>query len=375
MHDKEKYLTERFDCLMNEFQKANASAMNLEEENNNSENFPDYYCGAHLNFNGSLDIFVNKKEETTKMLEFFDSEFVSVKIARFSMNQLIDTYLKISEFSELVNGSTVSINQEKNIVEITCESEEKLAKMKDLIKNHEMDFEMMSFNIKKISSKLCAAIAARSGNQVNTQSYKNPEGISVVSIATILCNIYNSSNGQYGIITCDHIFDDYGKRDYLYLTEKDTVIGGVNKYVRNSQVDCALLYFSSSMVWTPNDRLYNYLNKSIPGVITGVGAVVSALEGTSVRKYGITSGREDGVIVSSYYSIDGTVNQILCSNKCVGGDSGGPIGQWTDASPDTMLLYGMTRLRIISEGSTNGYTVASKASSTLSALGVSLYKK
>ncbi|MCD8095768.1 MAG: S1 family peptidase [Ruminococcus sp.] len=371
----EDFLNERFEALIQSYQNQRIKTQS-NILNRNSECFPDYYAGAHLVDDSNLQILVTDKSDIDFLKDHFSSTMANIDIVENSMNDLMQAYEDISKISLSVKDTSVSVNQLKNRIDITCSSEENIEMMKANIVRHNINFNMLHFSIEDVTTRLCAQYA-KSGNCIATPTFTE-EGKTVSTKATILCNVYESRTKTYGVVTVDHIFDDYGRRDYLYLLKNNEIIGGVRKYIRDDEnnqtnsgyeLDCVWIGFTSSNIWTSNDRILNYLTYTNSGIVSGLGGVTSALEGSSVRKYGITTGREDGKIVSSYYSNSGFVNQMYCSTYNVEGDSGGPIGKWVSSSPNSMTLYGMTRaLR-----KSNNYTIACKAANVLSGLGVSLY--
>lgn len=355
--NREEYFVSKFDDLMTSFKNRDLTDINYILNRNVSEIFPEDYAGAYFSDNSELNLFVTDECKNDLYKSFFASDSLRIHKVRFSLSELIDAQYSLLKLG--FKNIITYVSQSDNKVIIIGETEKVIFDIKNKLQENGLDLSMYNFSIDCIDSEDTSAYMSKSGDGV-----ANPFE-STVLWGTVGFNVYDPINKKNGIVTAGHLCDNGAT--YLYDYDKSHVIGSVKKKIIDSNVDCLYVEFAPPGFWQPTNLVYNYLSKQNEGAITKVEGVSSLLEGTEVRKFGITSGMNTGKIISAYFSVDELVNHIYCSNYNDYGDSGGPIGKWNSR---TMTLYGITRRKL----KVNNYTIACKAAVVLSELGLSLYR-
>lgn len=167
-------------------------------------------------------------------------------------------------------------------------------------------------------------------------------------------NAYQESTNLYGLVTNAHV----AKVGIEYKDNSGAVIGTRTSFEFGGTVDAAFVPFSNQNNWTPTNVVKIQGQNAIAKYITHTSI---PLLGTSVVKFGATTGQKYGQItsVSTTIIIEGiTFTDVMEFNLPVGpGDSGGPIGYYYTKSMNIGLL-GITFAGNQSTNTTFGIKIA-----------------
>lgn len=280
--------------------------------------YPDNYAGACYNANddGKLDIYLTNKEKED-YIAFFEDDEINIHLVDFSLDELIEAQNKISPYMSKYNIEGIGLYQKDNVLKISYNEEFSESYFKELLVDLAINEQMIEFEGNE--SIVDTAATVPSGSRIDISQY-----------GTVGFNAYRSQTKQYGIVTAGHLLKDVSNSTTIRDSSNRVINTRGSSIVYNNAndvVDCAFVPFNGSYGWRTTT---NYNNSGYTGNIIGSNYVHSTLEGTQVVKYGATTGKETGTILSTSYNgnMGGLYkyDYILCSNHNEGGDSGGPIG-------------------------------------------------
>lgn len=333
--------------------------------------FPDNYAGACYcaDGNAALDIYLTDDNKDA-FLDVLDENIAKFHEVDFSLEELLSAQELISSYMEEYNIRSAAIIQKENTIQINGYENFSETDFYELLVELNIDSDIVT--IESESSPITTTASKRTapaGSRIST--YNNSGGY-----ATIGFNAYNRSSGQYGVITAGHFFE--GLRVETMIMSNGDVINSkyyaTISYDNNSDCDAGFLPFCND-TWSAVNAFgcdHDF------GFINSIKYPAAALEGTSVVKYGDTTGKQEGQLVSSYINIffDNTkktiCDLIYCSNLNKGGDSGGPIGTISNAgTPYNMSIMAITTGTDNRYGENNGgITYATKINNIYSRLNV-----
>ena len=336
--------------------------------------YPSNYAGACYDANGSnkLDIYLTD-DDVNEYLHILDYSTVEFHQVDYSMEDLLEAKDAVLPYMGEYNIISSALIQKDNTIEIIGDADFSITDFYELVDDLNIDANIFDVSIDEDLEITTTASTATGGSEVYTS----------INCATIGFNAYKSSTGQYGIVTAGHFLASLKPEKIIYVN--GTVINSVGySTYKFDGIDAAFIPFYSTSVWTSTSVSQS---TSEYGFIKSIKYASSSLEGTAVKKYGVTTGVESGTILS--ISVNMTVNDeesgtsatitdmLKCSNKNMHGDSGGPIGIVSgSSSPYSMSLMAITTSMDThysdEEDNEIGYTYATKVTNIVGQLGVTV---
>lgn len=256
------------------------------------------------------------------------SQKVHFEIRKYSYNTLNEIKSKISEFDDKKTICSISIIQRYNAVVVEMnkfaskiESALIQDKCKTIVNDSDVDNTIIKYTYGvPIKAHANQAWAGR----------KVKYGFLWLTYGTIGFNAYDTSTGQYGIVTNSHV----AKPNTNMYNHQTKLMGKRSKGNHNDggNIDAAFVPFKNQNDWTPVRTINEEGNDYRDRVAYTSN---SYLEGSSIKKYGATTGLTNGVILSSNCEINCEYSEgirkikdcVKYSNPSQSGDSGGPFGK------------------------------------------------
>ena len=275
--------------------------------------YPDNFGGIYIDDNNDLRIlYTENKYDFTNKISENDAIFEKVL---FSFNYLSQIYKYLSSIMGEFDINTVYIDERLNRVVITASNSALNSKLKENVISH------MQNNFYKFNSDV---ILFKESHQITTTA---PAGTSIsmpAGIGTLGYTAYKASTGEYGFVTCAHGTNDIG--EHIYKLD-GTLLGTVvdRCFRKGYRLDAAFVSYTNQ-----NEKSYNYLGQ---GTITHIIPSSSLAIGMSISKYGHTTHKQFGTIVSTSCSASVMhngkkiilIDQIEVSITHDTGDSGSPL--------------------------------------------------
>lgn len=339
----------------------------LDQNNQISEmeiDYPDNYAGACYNANGDgkLDIYLTDDQKENYICFFADDE-INFHEVDFTLEELIEAKNKISAYMYDYNIEGIGIYQKDNIIKVSYNDNFSEPDFNELLDELNISRDMINILMEEKFFETAATVP--SGSRIDISQY-----------GTVGFNAYRPQTGQYGIVTAGHLLKDVSNATTIRDSSNrviNTRGSSIVYHNNNEDTDCAFIPFNGSYGWRTTTI---YSNSGYTGNIIGSNYVNSTLEGTPVVKYGATTGRQTGTILSiSYDGNMGGLNKydyIHCSNSNKGGDSGGPIGIESDGK---LTLVALTCNRNNYYSDDEGQTFGCKITNVFGRLGVNISYK
>lgn len=292
------------------------------------------YAGAYIDDDGYLTIRTVSTANVlrTAVAEKMEKHTVAKEkrqSIRFKQQQFTYEYLnQIFDSLTEVSGISYGIDYEENCVDIEYYEESDKYIVEDLLAENGFNLAAVEFAQAENPAVPTSAVYPYPGTEVRYNygflnlNYKR---------GTIGFCAYDNQTGKYGIVTNAHVADNWDK---TYKTGDKVTIGNLAKRALGGNIDAAFIEITNSnMCVTEQIQLSDTM-------YYGIGDVASEsiiLQGTPIRRKGITTGETTGTIVYSTYNIpinygsDDDPNYITISNSIVysnagdSGDSGGPV--------------------------------------------------
>ena len=345
-----------FNNLISIFKSAKKDNDNLFDEKSNvhllnnkynNDVYPENYGGA----------FYDSKSEklniclTSKSLDYQNSitnkDIVEYQEVKYSLTMLLNTMELIYEVMPKYHIDKVVLSQRKNRIIVYNTLNFKKDEFISFLSESKINLNCIIFSEEKIvvdnTTLTIPAGSALANDSLGTK------------IATIGCNGYklNGSQTIKGVITAGHAYDPY--RDYY--TASGNYIGDnadtFHKY--ENCYDAMFIPFKNQTNYNLTTRYINSTSSSpTMGNIDSLQYVYSGLEGETVAKYGMRSGRVTGEITEAFSSfmVHETVGNVTrywtlkdffdVDGLQISGDSGAPVGIETGSKPNkNMSLLGI----------------------------------
>lgn len=308
---------------------------------NNADGYIDDYAGAYIDSEGNLHIqFVENaenpyaqllisnaitdsmsKDRNSKMLtrttqDAIAEDLVTIEIKPFSYNDLIAVKELITDAFE-DRYIITALKQETNSVNVCAIAQEDIDQIKEYLENEITIYQdgMVNFFLEEDTIGTLTK-SAYPGEQI--QSYAGEGSIGF--------NAYY--NNRWGIVTCGHV----APPGQILSCADGTLEEPAFSYI-GGNLDVAFIPYPVGAGWTPTANLYPI------NVIYREATLSEMIEGGPIVKYGITTNRTTGVILSA--SINAPINYgsrdnpdirtirdcFSFDNTSIEGDSGGPIGR------------------------------------------------
>lgn len=292
------------------------------------------YAGAYIDDDGYLTIGTVSTANVlqTAVAEKMEKHTVAKEkrqSIRFKQQQFTYEYLnQIFDSLTEISGIAYGIDYEENRVDIEYYEESDKYIAEDLLEENGFNLAAVEFTQTENPAVPTSDVYPYPGTEVRYNygflnlSYKR---------GTIGFCAYDNQTGKYGIVTNAHVADNWDK---TYKTGDKVTIGNLAKRTLGGTIDAAFIEFTNEdMCVTEQIQLSETM-------YYGIGDVASEsiiLQGTPIRRKGITTGETTGTIVYSTYNIpinygsDDDPNYITISNSIVysnagdSGDSGGPV--------------------------------------------------
>ena len=306
-----------------------------------NDGYIDDYAGAYIDREGNLHIqFVenaasshaqvlisevitdsiskdrNARILTPKTQQAIAEELVTVETKRFSYNDLMAVKELITDAFE-DRYIITALKQETNSVIVCATTQEGLNQIKEHLENEISIYQdgMVNFILEEDT----IGIPTKS-------AYPGEKIESYIGEGSIGFNAYY--NNKWGVVTCGHI----APAGQIMSCAGGTLTEPAFSYI-GGNLDVAFIPYPTGMGWTATANLYPM------NVIYREAALSEMIEGGPVVKYGITTNRTTGCILST--SVNASMNygsednpDIKTIRDCFSfdnpserGDSGGPIGR------------------------------------------------
>lgn len=317
-----------------------------------SQFLSDYYAGAYIDKDGNYNICVTNNEALSALKNAVSSQDINriktssisdIEVSKNIANEVYDltvnyhvkmfSYNHLSLIVDVLSSDMISlgiecvgIKQADNVVDIYINANANKDVILSYLDNHISDFNDASVRFLE-SEKLVAT--------ANKTAYPGDEIYYTSWFTTYRGTIgfhAKDASGNYGLVTNSHVAPSGKSMKYdgkTVGTPSNSTIGG--------KIDAAFIPFNntSSVTWQSSYALKEY-NTTIYGSIYDVASSSQIVEGSRVKKYGITSGVNYGYITytsqsCTYYDEDGNLvatltDCIYFDNITQSGDSGGPVG-------------------------------------------------
>lgn len=314
-------------------------------------NYPDTYCGAYIDDNGELVIYV-KGAETTRDAFVQNTEGLlggnnfRIKEATFSYNELVSLMNELNTYKDTHNNDVANgfnyywLSDKSNniVVELDYMSAENIAAFKAQVS----DSPIITF--KQADGPMMPEINMNPGQSIRTvgsgsMGYRAKKG------------------GKVGFVSAGHMGN---LNDIVYVG--DVAVGKIISKQASGKVEATFIEVTNSD-YTPSNTINGTSNTlstktSKPGV------------GTVINKCGASTGATSGKIISTNATI--TVSGVTYTDvttadySSAGGDSGGIVYSYV-SSTNTRYTLGT---HSFSDGTTRSFI---KADNTNSALGLTRY--
>ena len=324
--------------------------------------------------NGSANKYENivnnivSRKTTAYALQTFETDeapIVRVEEKEFTYNLLNTIQDALDPKMSTFKIQQTAIKQEKNVVEITIEDELLIEEISQYLYGSVSDFnpEAVDFIVAESEKVVPTANYAYNGVKFYHTLFASTYG-------TLGFNgSYTDSSGKvhYGVFTNAHVAP-VGEK--MKISALKTVGTTLFSYVGGS-LDIAFVEFNSG--WAVTDKM---LSASDTNAIYSAATASEFYEGALTNKYGATTGKQSGKILSTSVSIDveyDSGNKLITdvfkfSNKTEGGDSGGPVGK--QQTKQVFRLYGIT---FAGPKNTNTYGYGIKLSNIKKAYNIKVY--
>ena len=328
----------------------------------------DHYAGAYIDKEGNYHICLTSEDALYSLQKMVSNQEISEikadiieeinttrSIAREATNVNVVYHVKDYSYAYLSNIADtltenmtsleiygVGVKQEDNVVDVDISASADRTQILTYLSSVIPDFEESA--VRFIESDIYYAAANKTAYPGDELSYTS---WFTTYRGTIGFHAKDSS-GNYGLVTNSHVAPSGQSMKY-----DGTTIGTPTYSTIGGKIDAAFIPFSntSSTTWQRTYQLKEF-NTTTYGTIYDVASSSQIVEGSRVKKYGITSGVNYGYITytsksCTYYDHDG--NLIATLTDCIyydnisqSGDSGGPVGLVAPVAKAKFYLIGIT---------------------------------
>ncbi len=331
---------------------------NVKYDNDYNVDFPDDYGGIYFdNQCGEVTLCLTNLENQDIYVKYFDKALLNIKEVKYSFDELKEAYNYLVKSCYDICISSISLSETFNQVNVSVQNDNEKNELLDLLDSHNIDsnivyFEENSMPIEREQLELNNTelnlldndlLYARAGEKISLTTTGS------TYFATISANAYDPITHKYGIITAGHLCSKPNALVYSNVDNQPINLASSAYYEESGTCDAGFIPFYPGYDYVSSTAIRNGNNTS--QIVDKISIVSPAMCGIDIVKYGTTTNKTYGTIVSLFsevtYADDTHLDDVIeCNINSSAGDSGGPMGIDT--------VNGLCLLGILSGG--NGST-------------------